>query len=115
MRNHIYGLTCGYQYVRMMNAAATDLRQTSKDLPHIMPFPIMMDTFDEIAGRHEEELEGKTRTIYRKPVRNGRARTRSRRSPRSRWGSTPMGRPKAASSHRRQSSSSIRKTVTIGR
>ena len=40
-----------------MNAAARDLRATNRDLPHIMPFPTMMDVFEEIAGRHEDEIE----------------------------------------------------------
>jgi hypothetical protein len=65
MRNHIYGLCNGYEYVGNMQNAAVDLLQTSKDLPHIMPFPVMMDVFEEIAGRHEEEIEESLREVYR--------------------------------------------------
>ena len=66
MRNHCYGLTGGYEWTEMMNACALDLRQTSKDVPHIMPFPVMMDIFEEIAGRHEDEIEESCRQIYLK-------------------------------------------------
>ena len=65
MRNHIYGLLNGYEYIRPMNSAAADLRQTSKDLPHIMPFPIMMDVFEELAAKNGEEHEEALREIYR--------------------------------------------------
>ena len=65
-RNHVYGLTCGYEYVSQMDGAAKDFRQTSKDMPHILPFPIMMDVFEELAGRHEEKIEESLRDIYRK-------------------------------------------------
>ena len=45
----------------MNSKAAADLRQTSKDLPHIMPFPIMMDVFEELSARYEEEYDELTR------------------------------------------------------
>ena len=41
----------------VMNGAAMDLGQTSKDLPHILPFPTMMDVFGELAAKYEEEHE----------------------------------------------------------
>ena len=57
MRNHVYGLTGGYGYVGSMDGAGIGLRQVSEDTPHILPLPIMMGAFEELAARPEEEIE----------------------------------------------------------
>ena len=111
MRNHCYGLTGGYEWTEMMNACALDLRQTSKDVPHIMPFPVMMDILEEIAGRHADEIEESGRQIY---LKSGSEKPNQGRIKQI-WGRTPTGLTRVGSIGHRRCICSTAPTATTRR
>jgi hypothetical protein len=61
-RNHIYGLCCGYEHTETMNGAAVELHRLHDENPRLLPFVDMMNAFEELAARYEEELE---ESLYR--------------------------------------------------